>query len=134
MSPDGSKFAEGTRVGGILETFKIDNKIEPQILKGYYKPYFLRDKNEIIYTPKTQFGFYYLTSSNNYLYALSFNGGNCEEYPLCEMQVFDWEGNPIKKYKTNKPLLNVCIDEERGKVYALSQTPMKELYLITFNL
>lgn len=134
MSPDGSKFAEATQIGAIIETFYIKDKIEPHTLKGYYKPYFLKEKNKPVYTSKTQFGFYYLTSTNNYLYALSFNGSNQNTYPLCEMQVFDWTGNPIKKYKTNKPLLNVCVDEERGKVYALSQSPMKEFCLISFNL
>lgn len=134
LSPDGTKLAEATRVGGILETFDITDKITPVTLKGYYKPHFYQDKNEQIFTPKTQFGFYYLSASNRYLYALSFNGSHSDLYPTSEMQVFDWQGNPVKKYKTDKLLLNVCADEKAGKIYALAQTPLKEFILISFNL
>ena len=134
LSPDGTKLAEATRVGGILETFEVADKIAPMALKGYYKPHFYQDKNEQIFTPKTQFGFYYLSASNHYLYALSFNGSHSDLYPSSEMQVFDWQGNPVKKYKTDKLLLNVCADEKVGKIYALAQTPLKEFILISFNL
>lgn len=133
ISPDGSKLAEGTRLGGILEIFDMSNKITSRHLKGYYKPYFYKQGNEDIYTEKTQWCFYQLTASDHYLYALSFNGGH-NGYPVCEMQVFDWQGNPVKKYKTDRPLMNICVDENRRKVYAVSLTPMREALLISFNL
>ena len=40
LSPDGTKYAEATHVGGILETFQITDRIRSTLLRGYYKPHF----------------------------------------------------------------------------------------------
>ena len=74
-----------------------------------------------------------MTASNNYLYALSFDS-NTFEYMSTDMQVYDWQGNPVKKYKTDRPLQSICVDEKRGKVYAISMTPEREQILISFKL
>lgn len=134
ISPDGSKFAEATTIGGILETFSLSNKIERIALKGFYKPHFYRKKNEMVFTPKTQFGFYYLNASDDYLYALSYNGKQQKELSY-EIQVFDWHGNPIKKY-INKQyrLMSVCPDEKQGKLYALAYTDSHKIILVTFDM
>lgn len=134
VSPDGRKFAEATRLGGIMEIFEVTDSIKPVALKGFYRPHFYLDNGRQIYTEKTQFGFYYLNSSDRAIYALSFNGANSEMLPSCDLQMFDWLGNPVKKYKADKMLLNVCVDEKRHKAYALSQTPMRELILVSFDL
>ena len=134
ISPDGTKLAEATRVGGILEILEVTSQMKQTALKTFYQPHFYQDKGDQNYTPNTLFGFYYLNSSSQAIYALSFNGSNNEMLPSCDLQTFDWSGNPVKKYKTDKPLLNICVDEKAKKAYALSQTPMHELTLISFDL
>lgn len=133
LSPDGTKYAEATEVGGILQTFQIDDKIHPMLLRGYYKPHFYVEKNQPKYTKKTQFAFAALKATDNYLYALSFNGGNASYYPPKEVQVFDWQGNPIKRYKTNQYLMRFCVDEAKAKVYAIAFVNY-EYHLVSFNL
>ena len=114
-SPDGTKYAEATGIGGIFEVFNIGNKIEPLALKGYYKPHF------------------YEKNSNRYVYALSHNGGSEYRLPKNDIQVFDWEGNPIKKYKTDQRLMSICVDETDQKIYAITFNNY-EYYLVSFNL
>lgn len=133
MSPDGTKFAEACQIGGILETFDINRNITHRTLTGYFKPHYYTEDNRKIFTKNTQFGFLYLQSSNRHLYALTYNG-NHSFMPIREIQVFDWQGNPIKKYKTESHLLSICPDEKEGKMYALAKTISHEIILISFNL
>ena len=133
LSPDGTKYAEATHVGGILETFQITDRIRSTLLRGYYKPHFYMEKNQPVYTKKTQFAFTALKATDNYLYALSLNGGNVSHYPPNEIQVFDWQGEPIKKYKTDQYLMKFCVDEAKAKVYAIAFDNY-EYHLVSFNL
>ena len=133
ISPDGSKYAEATEIGGILQTFQVNDKIRPMSLRGYYKPHFYTKKNQLVFTKKTQFGFYGLTASDKYLYALSHSGKNDSNLPEKDFQVFDWQGNPIKKYKTDQLLMRLCVDEANAKVYAIAFDNY-EYHLVSFNL
>lgn len=133
LSPDGTKYAEATLVGGILETFQIADTISPMFLRGYYKPHFYIEKNQPVYTKKTQFAFVALTATDNYLYALSLNGANDLYLPVTDIQVFDWQGNPIKKYKTDQLLMRFCVDEANGKAYAIVYDNGDQ-NLVSFNL
>ena len=133
VSPDGTKYAEATLVGGMLETFQIADKISPMFLRGYYKPHFYMEKNQPVYTKKTQFAFAALAATDNYLYALSLNGANDLYLPVTDIQVFDWQGNPIKKYKTNQLLMRLCADEANGKAYAIVYDNGDQ-NLVSFNL
>lgn len=133
ISPDGKRLAAGTEIGGIMEILRLDDKIKSDTLRGYYKPQFRKQGNEYVFTEETRFCFYYMTASNNYLYVLSFDS-NTFEYMSTDIQVYDWQGNPVKKYKTDRPLQSICVDEKRGKVYAISMTPEREQILISFKL
>ena len=134
LSPDGSKYAEATQIGGIIETFSIGNQIERTALKGFYKPHFYKDKNNVVFTEKTALGFYYLKATNSYLYALSYNGRNLE-VPSCEVLVFDWQGNPVKKYINGKyRFMSICPDEKDGKMYAIAITGAREFILVAFDI
>lgn len=46
--------------------------------------------------------------------------------------VFDWEGNPIVRYKTDVDLLKMCVDERNNIIYAISFNPDPEL--VSFKL
>ena len=133
ISPDGSKYAEATELGGILQTFQVDDQIHLMSLRGYYKPHFYTKKNQLVFTKKSQFGFYGLTASDKYLYALSHSGKNDFNLPEKDFQVFDWQGNPIKKYKTDQLLMRLCVDEANAKVYAIAFDNY-EYHLVSFNL
>ena len=133
ISPDGCKYAEATGIGGLLETFDVGVKIEPIALKGFYKPHYYMEDNQMVFTEKTQFGFYYLAASNKYLYALSNNGKNDNSFVEKDIQVFDWLGNPVKKYKTDQWLMNVCVDEEDKKAYAITFNNW-DFHLVSFDL
>ena len=74
-----------------------------------------------------------LAATDNYLYALSLNGANDLYLPVTDIQVFDWQGNPIKKYKTNQLLMRLCVDEANGKAYAIVYDNGDQ-NLVSFNL
>lgn len=133
ISPDGCKLAEGTLTGGIIEVLQITPEIKRLALKGYYKPDFHSKGLEIIVSENTPWGFYALTSSNKYLYALSCNGST-KQTLTTEVQVFDWSGNPIKKYMTDRQLTKICVDEKNKKAYAITLLPSREDALVVFDL
>lgn len=37
ISPDGKRMATGTRIGGIMEILKLEDKVESDTLRGDYK-------------------------------------------------------------------------------------------------
>lgn len=124
VSPDGTKLASSTRSGFILETFDISgNGIRPMGTKRFYKPEYLasnRDSNyPYIKKGETAIeGSMSLKATNKYIY----NQLNETSDPKIRniIAVFDWKGNPVKKYILDCNILSVVIDEKTNKAYILS--------------
>ena len=62
MSPDGSKYAEATELGGILQTFQVDDQIHLMSLRGYYKPHFYTKKKSVGFHEKITVRFLWFDS------------------------------------------------------------------------
>lgn len=130
LSADGKKIIETTRLGCMLEILDISNGIKSTLLKGYYRPNHIINNEQPIIDENTTLGFYSLRASDKYLYALYSSDWDIRP----EIQVYDMQGNPIRKYITDTPLSKVCIDEENKKAYAITLLPSHEQALITFDL
>ena len=135
VSPDKSKIVCTSGYGGILEIFNIhQDKITLKTIKGFYKPIFDTDKNEIIiYIPnKTFSAFKDLYVTDKYIYTIfdiipeSRNQKN--------IAVFDWEGNSIRLYQCDYNLHKICIDSNNNKVYAIGRNEDEETMLVEFYL
>jgi len=114
--PDRSKLAEASEIGGILQILHIGKSIESHAIKGFYKPDFaMKDDYNIVFTSKTRQWTTSVSSSNQHIYVLPHRSNTFYDQTYNrDIHVFDWEGNAIRKYKTNQNIVRVCTDEEKG--------------------
>lgn len=133
VSPRGDKIAEMTEVGGILEVIDVQNGMKQKILRGYVKPHFFQKDYKLTFTKKTRFWARKLYASENYLYMLPSDGFYAMTLSR-DILVFDWSGNPVKKYKTDQNLVSIYPDEDNGKLYAISYSESREYMLVSFDL
>lgn len=67
-------------------------------------------------TQETRWGYLSIDANSTHIYAL-YSGKvqmeSPEDFHLgSEIHVFDWEGNPVKKFKTDRKLSQITVDEE----------------------
>lgn len=55
-----------------------------------------------------------------------------KNYLLEQLFVFDWNGNPIRRYKLDIPIFRFVIDESSRTIYGITDSP--EFRIIQFNL
>lgn len=122
--PDGSKLAEASEIGVVLQILHIGKSIESRVIKGFYKPHFAMKNHNVEFTSKTRLWTSSVSSSNHHIYVLPHRSNTFYDQTYGrDIHVFDWEGNAVRKYKTDQNIVNVCADEEKGKLYILSHTP-----------
>ena len=60
--------------------------------------------------------------------------GDEDPNKLNHISVFDWEGNAMIKYCTEQLVFKLaCMEEEEGKLYALTFEPAKGFSLYLYN-
>jgi len=85
---------------------------------------FEKDLRELVYTPgKVYFSEPCVTE--NYIYVMWVNRDKKEvesdfEHFRPELMVFDWDGNLIKRFGFNQPVITFTISEKLGKIYGVS--------------
>lgn len=124
VNPEGTKFVSATKSGLILETFDISgNKIKPIAVKRFYEPVYEVSNREskypfIIKNKNAVEGTMGLRATNKYIYNLL--NETSDPNIRNEIAVFDWEGNPVKKYVLDCNILSLSVDEKENKAYILS--------------
>ncbi|GAO30652.1 BF3164 family lipoprotein [Geofilum rubicundum] len=86
-------------------------------------------------TPRnTKVGYGQVVSTDNYIYAL-YSGQNIFEHGFSakNLFVFDWNGNPIKKFKLSHPIETFCVDEKNNIIYSLT-SDTGQLVKVNFDL
>jgi len=68
---------------------------------------------------------------NNYIYALCANSKSkqSDNSGVCELQVWDWNGNPIACFSLDRRISMFAISEKYNKIYALDRSIDDELYI-----
>lgn len=126
FSPDGLKFASATLEGFILETFGIDNlDIKKRSVRMFY-PYESVERDGFIgYSDRNVKGVVSMTGSDRYIVA-SFNG-TVDGMAPTDITVWDWEGNPIRRYALDVIVLAMGLSPDNPDViYALVQRRNEE--------
>jgi hypothetical protein len=128
VSPDGKKFAafygrfKRLRIydhsANLLHDVEVD--IEP------YKS----NKNQ----DASNQGEYYIgqpQAIGDFIYVLCSNAleNRPEAINVCELQVWDWNGNPVACYQLDRKISVVAISEKYKKIYALNKLVDDELYI-----
>lgn len=137
VSPDEHRLAVGTVWGAVLETFSLEEDIEPVCTR-----YFVEPNIDLGAAPgineKTISGFADLYAGNDRIYA-SYDGITkvlelskipAEERPLQfnRIVVFDWEGNGIERIVTDYNIRALCAGED-GTIYAAVFDNLNRFYL-----
>ena len=136
LKPDKKRVAFGSYIGAVLEIFDISG-IEENIKNintiKIYPPIF-KFTNRLIWYDETIIGFEDLFATDNFIYAL-LNGsiGSEYQYPksIC---VFDWNGNPIKRYITDVPLRSFAVDEPSKVIFAVTHPDNDNPEFVYFNI
>lgn len=120
FSPSYSKMASGILYGGILETFDLSddciNVIETQY---FYQPKFTLQSGGINTTEETVYGFSSLCATEDNIYSVLI--GSKDSEALDNISVFDWQGNPKLRYKTDRLNFMLSIDKYvKGRLYAIT--------------
>ncbi|MDR0423818.1 MAG: TolB-like 6-bladed beta-propeller domain-containing protein [Rickettsiales bacterium] len=77
-------------------------------------------------------GFFDVATSDEYIYTI-YSGKSFDEAGLsldhCEyLMIFDWEGNPVRCYKSHIPLYAICYNEQDKALYGIHLGEEAKLY------
>jgi hypothetical protein len=129
VSPDGSKYILATILGGILDIHSINSEeIKLTTRKNFYKPVYDIQGGTIMFIDETIFGFYSLSSTEDFLYVAVYGKVNPTEQPKTIWK-FDWDGNPVTTYNCNYSIEGFVVDEQAEQIYAFVYNTDGELTL-----
>jgi hypothetical protein len=122
IKPDGSKYVSTSIIGGILDIYSIDNQgIKLETRKNFYEPVYGLEPGlgavMVTFIDETIFGFYSLSSTDSFLYAVVYGKVKPTEHSKLIWK-FDWNGNPIITYNSNYGIEQFVADEQSQQIYA----------------
>lgn len=128
--PDNKKVVAVTQDLGVISFFDY---INGEILKEYkqikyFAPNFiLRENGGISYSKDGLIGFCGVDCDDKYVYIL-YSGRTYAEHELkshyCEnLFIYDWDGNPIKHYILDIPLISMKYDKAKNSIYGIGYHP-----------
>ena len=128
VSPDGSKFAMSSTSGAtIMESFSIADGIKNLATKFFFEPRVNVKGYDVQVGEDSVLGISDMCSTNDWIIA-SYDGTNTRyeafksptpKVPYSNIAIFDWKGNPIRLYRTNHRINQLCIEHSTGIVYAV---------------
>lgn len=139
FSPDAKKMIAVSEEGLIIETFAIDDiEINPKGVKFYYP--FVYDVeietkggiSRFIYKNLNIKGFGAIASTDSRIVAVYNDSRDTEAFT--DISVWDWNGNPIRRYHTDKILLTIALSPDNpDEIYALGSDKGGEVELLLIN-
>lgn len=134
VSPDGTKLADGSSFGAILETFDLRDSIRLRSRAYFIEPDFPHDEvGRITAFDRLTFGFGAMASSDDRIYAVY--NGTSDAKAMCHVAVFDWEGRLERLYKTQGRVAALCVDPDSANLlYAAVEDEAGEFRLVRFDL
>jgi hypothetical protein len=136
LNPGRDKFVFAVNRADIIYFYKVLQ--EDIILTKYYElsyPMYLPNKDgesrSVSIAANNNRTFISISTSDDYVYTL-YSGKNMQENGMKSLEgdiiyVFDWEGNPIKKYNLNCPVTHICVNNDNSELYAFSNMPDPQL-------
>lgn len=129
IKPDNKKFVFACRNGYFDICSISQEKPELEHRKIYYlSEYKVIANNVIAHSAKSNYAFHSVETTDKYFY-LVYSGRSQAEYGReyvagNNILVYDWEGNPIVHFRTNRHLHRMTLDKKNLKVYAYSMNPI----------
>lgn len=112
MAPDRTRVAVGTTQSGmLLETFDIGGNQVKKSGVGYFaEPGLAPSSNN-------PFGFSAMSVTDKRIVAAM--GEDVHQPVFQDIALFDWRCRPVKRFKTDRSIYALCIDESDGTLYAV---------------
>lgn len=122
VSPSKSSVASVMSQGGALEIYRISrDSIYRTFVRNYFPVDYIysegREFPEI--NRDIQYGFRWVTSTDDYIYA-SYCDSKEVQPLVTTIGVWDWDGNPVKKIKTDRNIWNMATSPDGKRLYCIS--------------
>lgn len=122
-APDSNKYAFILNHSSNIDFIEvIDNKINVIKLLRERDPLYVpmqRETTTAVYPDiDSSIGYIYVTAGNNFVYALYTDKKETEARSSNIVYVFDWNGNPVKKYKLAQEAYYITVNERNNQLYA----------------
>ena len=118
FSRDRTKMVASPTYGMILEFFDLKIGIEKTKTRYFRKIYSKNDGSPDY--PKSGVGMANVCGTDKYIYAT--HGEPDTDWSFNNIAIFDWEGNPVKIFRTKyKKLINICVDDEERFLYVVGE-------------
>ena len=139
IKPDKSKIVIAGRYLDLIEIYNDNGDIQT-MLKGPDKYFDFKfdiessiKQGSLIKLPETKRAYIGIKTTDNCIYLL-YSGKERKDpshYSYASIiYAFDWNGQPLKKYELDAPILSFEIDEKNNIIYALHQ----DSYIITYKI
>ena len=128
-SPDNKRVAVTRGNQGIISFLnRTESGIKEYKQIKYHAPQFrVEARGSIAYSRDNVEGFQDIACDDNYVYAIysgrTFNSHQMLYYHCEHLMVYDWEGNPVKRYILDIPLHRMTYNKERNRIYGLGENP-----------
>ena len=134
VSPSRHKMASGTLFGAVLETFDLSaNELECTAIHKFYYPKVKMVGSSVRPEKDMVYGFASLSSTEDKIYSAWVGGHNPDA--TNNIAVFDWDGCPIVKYRTEQLVFMIATAmDEPDRLYALTYDYEKGFSLVRFSL
>ena len=128
LKPDGTRFASFYPVFKHWRLYDAEGGLLREISDqtGVLPPGVLPEEQ-----PEWFQSYYALpVATDRYIYVLCENRRRNEpRHPTTELQVWDWEGNPVGCYELDRQIAPFAIAEQYGKLYGVNQTDIDKIYV-----
>lgn len=101
-------------------------------LPSYKENYNKNGGFALLRNSNAKYGYPDLKTTDNFIYLL-YSGRTMDEYPDSfneseHVLVFDWEGNPVKHYQLDNPVVSFAVSNDDKTLYSLIREPYPEIY------
>ena len=135
VSPDGRQGICAMLACGAFSIFDISgNALKERLRTIYYEPKMLPSPGEQITpgsTPDNIRAFYAVQSTDEEIYLLfsgrEAGGIDIPSYECSHLLVYDWDGNPIRRYELEHPITSIHL--QAGRIYGISTFPTAAYYV-----
>ena len=128
-SPDNKRIVVATANQGLISFLsRSGSGIKEYKQLKYHAPIFtVIEGASATYSRENIEGFFAVDCDDNYIYSL-YSGRTYNKHQtsalFCEhLLVYDWEGNPVKRYIMDIPLRTFCYNKEMNCIYGLTENP-----------
>lgn len=139
FTPKMDRFVSATSIGEILEIFQISDEYkivrEKQII--FSTPLIKNENKRSYLDEKDQPGFCAIDVTDSYIFTvLGYMDWESEitKPNRKNFYIFDWDGNPLKKFKTDINIMTFKVDETNNVIYAVGNKDQEKIKLYIIDI